>query len=109
MLSVKMEDLDLPEIKRRKVQEKKAEDKKEFKDLFESDSDSDDSDGLKVKGELRLRPHPPAPRRLFLIRPPGRCGGLASRGQSSVVDQTCPLLEKQQLNVNTIQFVELPP
>lgn len=63
-----MEDLDLPEIKRRKVQEKKAEDKKEFKDLFESDSDSDDSDGLKVKGEPSFRPHPPASRRLFSIR-----------------------------------------
>lgn len=62
-----MEDLDLPEIKRRKVQEKKAEDKKEFKDLFESDSDSDDSDGLKVKGEPNFRPHPPASRRLFSI------------------------------------------
>lgn len=57
---VKMEDLDLPEIKRRKVQEKKAEDKKEFKDLFESDSDSDDGDGLKIKGERSRRPHPAA-------------------------------------------------
>lgn len=48
-----MEDLDLPEIKRKKVQEKKAEDKKEFKDLFQSDSDSDDDDdGLKIKGKL---------------------------------------------------------
>uniref|UniRef100_A0A8C7HS45 NOC2-like nucleolar associated transcriptional repressor n=1 Tax=Oncorhynchus kisutch TaxID=8019 RepID=A0A8C7HS45_ONCKI len=46
----RMEDLDLPEIKRRKIQEKKAVDKKEFKDLFESDSDSDDDGGLKVKG-----------------------------------------------------------
>ncbi|XP_036844063.1 nucleolar complex protein 2 homolog isoform X1 [Oncorhynchus mykiss] len=45
----RMEDLDLPEIKRRKIQEKKAVDKKEFKDLFESDSDSDDDGGLKVK------------------------------------------------------------
>lgn len=46
-----MEDLDLPEIKRRKIQEKKAEDKKEFKDLFESDSesDADDDGGLKIK------------------------------------------------------------
>uniref|UniRef100_A0A674CKF9 NOC2-like nucleolar associated transcriptional repressor n=1 Tax=Salmo trutta TaxID=8032 RepID=A0A674CKF9_SALTR len=43
----RMEDLDLPEIKRRKIQEKKAVDKKEFKDLFESDSDSDDDGGLK--------------------------------------------------------------
>lgn len=48
-----MEDLDLPEIKRRKIQEKKAEDKKEFKDLFESDSDSDEENaGLKFKGKL---------------------------------------------------------
>lgn len=50
---VKMEDLDLPEIKRRKIQDKKLEDKKEFKDLFQSDSDSgDDDDTLKVKGKL---------------------------------------------------------
>uniref|UniRef100_A0A3Q2QB11 NOC2-like nucleolar associated transcriptional repressor n=1 Tax=Fundulus heteroclitus TaxID=8078 RepID=A0A3Q2QB11_FUNHE len=48
----RMEDLDLPEIKRTKIQEKKAEDKKEFKDLFQSDSDSDDSDmGLKFKSK----------------------------------------------------------
>lgn len=68
LLPVKMEDLDLPEIKRRKVQEKKAEDKKEFKDLFESDSDSDDDDGLKVKGEPSLSPRLQASPRLFLIR-----------------------------------------
>lgn len=49
----KMEDVDLPEIKRKKIQEKKAEDKKEFKDLFQSDSDSDD-EGLQIKGELAL-------------------------------------------------------
>ncbi|XP_072224080.1 nucleolar complex protein 2 homolog [Leuresthes tenuis] len=48
----RMEDLDLPEIKRRKVQEKKVEDKKEFKDLFQSDSDSDiDDAGLKLKNK----------------------------------------------------------
>lgn len=48
----RMEDLDLPEIKRKKIQEKKVEDKKEFKDLFESDSESDGDDGgLKVKGK----------------------------------------------------------
>uniref|UniRef100_A0A672G845 Uncharacterized protein n=1 Tax=Salarias fasciatus TaxID=181472 RepID=A0A672G845_SALFA len=52
----RMEDLDLPEIKRKKLQEKKAEDKKEFKDLFESDSESDGDDaGLKVKGETARR------------------------------------------------------
>ncbi|KAA8591177.1 hypothetical protein FQN60_002120, partial [Etheostoma spectabile] len=51
----RMEDLELPEIKRRKIQEKKVEDKKEFKDLFESDSESDGDDGeLKIKGKLRL-------------------------------------------------------
>uniref|UniRef100_A0A673A7J2 Uncharacterized protein n=1 Tax=Sphaeramia orbicularis TaxID=375764 RepID=A0A673A7J2_9TELE len=49
----RMEDLDLPEIKRKKVQEKKEEDKKEFKDLFQSDSDSDEEEsGLKVKGQI---------------------------------------------------------
>ncbi|KAM8755206.1 nucleolar complex protein 2 homolog [Acanthopagrus schlegelii] len=52
----RMEDLDLPEIKRRKIQDKKVEDKKEFKDLFESDSNSDDDDDtLKVKGERGRR------------------------------------------------------
>ncbi|KAF0036383.1 hypothetical protein F2P81_011695 [Scophthalmus maximus] len=49
----RMEDLELPEIKRRKIQEKKAEDKKEFKDLFESDSESEDGDGrgFKIKDD----------------------------------------------------------
>ncbi|XP_029994926.1 nucleolar complex protein 2 homolog isoform X1 [Sphaeramia orbicularis] len=52
----RMEDLDLPEIKRKKVQEKKEEDKKEFKDLFQSDSDSDEEEsGLKVKGKKNSR------------------------------------------------------
>lgn len=47
----RMEDLNLPEIKRKKVEEKKA-DKKEFKGLFESDSDDDDDDDLfKSKGD----------------------------------------------------------
>ncbi len=46
-----MEDLNLPEIKRKKAEEKKA-DKKDFKGLFESDSDDDDDDDLfKSKGK----------------------------------------------------------
>uniref|UniRef100_A0A4W6CGD8 NOC2-like nucleolar associated transcriptional repressor n=1 Tax=Lates calcarifer TaxID=8187 RepID=A0A4W6CGD8_LATCA len=51
----RMEDLDLPEIKRKKIQEKKVEDKKEFKDLFQSDSESDDEDGgFKIKRKLMM-------------------------------------------------------
>ncbi|KAM9298795.1 nucleolar complex protein 2 homolog [Gastrophryne carolinensis] len=44
----RMEDLNLPEIKRKKM-EKKEEDKKEFKDLFDSESDSESGGGLSVK------------------------------------------------------------
>ncbi|XP_044066491.1 nucleolar complex protein 2 homolog [Siniperca chuatsi] len=52
----RMEDLELPEIKRKKIQEKKTEDKKEFKDLFQSDSESDEDDaGLKIKGKKGSR------------------------------------------------------
>ncbi|XP_041130375.1 nucleolar complex protein 2 homolog [Polyodon spathula] len=48
----RMEDLELPEIKRKKMQESKEGDKKEFKELFESDSDSEDeSGGVKHKGK----------------------------------------------------------
>uniref|UniRef100_A0A3B3CQR0 NOC2-like nucleolar associated transcriptional repressor n=1 Tax=Oryzias melastigma TaxID=30732 RepID=A0A3B3CQR0_ORYME len=42
----RMEDLDLPEIKRKKIQDRKMEDKKEFKDLFQSDSSSDEENGV---------------------------------------------------------------
>ncbi|KAM8829446.1 nucleolar complex protein 2 homolog isoform 1-T1 [Synchiropus picturatus] len=51
----RMEDMNFPEIKRKKLQEKKAEDKKEFKGLFESDSDSDEDDtGLTIKGNKAI-------------------------------------------------------
>uniref|UniRef100_A0A671PV99 Nucleolar complex protein 2 homolog n=1 Tax=Sinocyclocheilus anshuiensis TaxID=1608454 RepID=A0A671PV99_9TELE len=46
----RMEDLNLPEIKRKKAEEKKA-NKKEFKGLFESDSDDDGDDLFKSKGK----------------------------------------------------------
>lgn len=89
---MKMEDLDLPEIKRRKVQEKKAEDKKEFKDLFESDSDSDDGDGLKMKGEPSLRPHLPPTPRLLLIRRRDAAAALPLGGRVSSQTRPSPPL-----------------
>ncbi|XP_078281155.1 nucleolar complex protein 2 homolog [Rhinoraja longicauda] len=50
----RLEDLHFPEIKRRKLQESKEKDKKEFRDLFDSDSSSDDeSCGFKSKGALK--------------------------------------------------------
>ncbi|XP_067826411.1 nucleolar complex protein 2 homolog [Heptranchias perlo] len=50
----RLEDLNFPEIKRRKLHESKEKDKKEFRDLFESDSGSDDeSCGFKSKGESK--------------------------------------------------------
>lgn len=50
--SSKMMDLNLPEINRKLVHEKKK-DQKEFKGLFESDSEDDEADPvLKLKGIL---------------------------------------------------------
>ncbi|XP_033942354.1 nucleolar complex protein 2 homolog [Pseudochaenichthys georgianus] len=52
----RMEDLELPEIKRKKTEDKKVEDKKEFSDLFHSDSDAEEDDGkLKIRGKKDRR------------------------------------------------------
>ncbi|XP_069466161.1 nucleolar complex protein 2 homolog isoform X4 [Ambystoma mexicanum] len=50
----RMEDLNLPEIKRKKLGEQKEDDKREFKDLFDSESESEDEDGgFTVKGKSK--------------------------------------------------------
>ncbi|XP_033924516.1 nucleolar complex protein 2 homolog [Melopsittacus undulatus] len=52
----RLEDLNFPEIKRKKLNESKEEDKKEFKDLFELDSDSDEENaGFPVKGKGKAK------------------------------------------------------
>ncbi|XP_028596608.2 nucleolar complex protein 2 homolog isoform X1 [Podarcis muralis] len=55
----RMEDLNLPEIKRKKPGEEKEDDKREFKDLFELDSDSEEGEdaagGLSVKGKSKAK------------------------------------------------------
>ncbi|XP_054250955.1 nucleolar complex protein 2 homolog isoform X2 [Indicator indicator] len=50
----RLEDLNFPEIKRKKQDERKQEDKKEFKDLFELDTDSEEENvGFPIKGKAQ--------------------------------------------------------
>ncbi|CAM5166948.1 unnamed protein product [Eretmochelys imbricata] len=52
----RLDDLNLPEIKRKRPEDRKEDDKKEFKDLFELDSDSDgESGGFSVQGKSKAK------------------------------------------------------
>ncbi|XP_067423399.1 nucleolar complex protein 2 homolog isoform X2 [Emydura macquarii macquarii] len=49
----RLDDLNLPEIKRKRLEDRKEDDKKEFKDLFELDSDSEEeSNVFSVQGRV---------------------------------------------------------
>ncbi|XP_038232531.1 nucleolar complex protein 2 homolog isoform X4 [Dermochelys coriacea] len=52
----RLDDLNLPEIKRKRLEDRKEDDKKEFKDIFELDSDSDgESGGFSVQGKSKAK------------------------------------------------------
>ncbi|XP_067423402.1 nucleolar complex protein 2 homolog isoform X4 [Emydura macquarii macquarii] len=55
----RLDDLNLPEIKRKRLEDRKEDDKKEFKDLFELDSDSEEeSNVFSVQGKLKAKKAP---------------------------------------------------
>ncbi|KAJ7306386.1 hypothetical protein JRQ81_009732 [Phrynocephalus forsythii] len=57
----RLEELNFPEIKRKKPGEQKEDDKREFKELFEMDSDSEEEGGpssLSVKGKPKAKKDP---------------------------------------------------